>query len=262
MPDFIKQLADAPHGFFAAEAAGLEWLAEPNEVPVVKVIGHDAQSLRLERIDETSPNARSADTFGRQLARLHDSGAPAFGWAPAEPGWFGPLDSPFEVEVASCDSFTEFWVDRRLTPLAEAIADQLTAENNATVASAIEAISTGAFDGITGQGTEPAVRVHGDLWSGNLMWPPEGCTLIDPAAHGGHRLEDLALLALFGTPFLDDIFAGYEAEHPLPEGWRSDLPAHSFFALLAHVKLFGAGLLGQTLAAARAISERATAVND
>jgi fructosamine-3-kinase len=29
------------------------------------------------------------------------------------------------------------------------------------------------------------------------------CVLIDPAAHGGHRESDLAMLALFGLPHLD-----------------------------------------------------------
>ena len=33
------------------------------------------------------------------------------------------------------------------------------------------------------------------------MWTAEGAVLIDPAAHGGHRETDLAMLALFGCPF-------------------------------------------------------------
>lgn len=260
MAEFIKQRTSAPRGFFAAEAAGLEWLAEPDVVPVVSVIDHDKTSLRLGRVEETAPDAHSAFAFGRRLALLHDSGAPAFGWAPAEPAWFGPLDSPFEVEVASCASFTEFWVETRLEPVANDIDDQLSKDENHTITSAINAIAVGTFDGIAGKGTETPARVHGDLWAGNLMWTPDGCTLIDPAAHGGHRLEDLAMLALFGTPLLDDIFAGYEAVHPMPVGWRDDLPVHNFFALLAHVKLFGAGFLGQTLNAAQAISDRARAL--
>ncbi|SDR77003.1 Fructosamine-3-kinase [Brevibacterium sandarakinum] len=257
MEIYVKQRTGAPRGFFAAEAAGLEWLAEPDVMPVVGVIDHDKTSLRLDRVEETSPDAHSAFAFGRRLALLHDSGAPAFGWAPAEPAWFGPLEAPFEVEVASCASFTELWVATRLEPVATDIADQLSKDDQATITSAINAIAGGAFDGIAGQGTEAPARVHGDLWAGNLMWTPNGCTLIDPAAHGGHRLEDLAMLTLFGTPFLDDIFSGYEAVHPMPDSWRDDLPVHNFFALLAHVKLFGAGFLGQTLNAARAIIGRA-----
>lgn len=256
MDDFVKERAGAPRGFFAAEAAGLKWLDEADVVPVVGVLDQDRNGLRLERLEESAPDARSAFSFGRQLALLHDSGAPSFGWAPAEPAWFGPLDSPFEVEVASCATFTEFWVECRLNPIAADISGSLSKDHKATITSAINAISTGVFDGISGTGQEKPARVHGDLWSGNPMWTSDGCTLIDPAAHGGHRLEDLAMLALFGTPHLEEIFAGYEAVHPMPEGWRGDLPVHSFFALLAHVKLFGAGFLGQTLDAARAIIER------
>lgn len=256
MHAFVKTRADAPSGFFAAEAAGLKWLAEPEVVPVVGVIEHDANSLRLDRVEETAPDANSAFAFGRQLALLHDSGAPSFGWAPAEPAWFGPLESPFEVEVASCSSFTEFWVETRLEPMAADISDQLSKDQQETITSAIRAIASGAFEGISGAGREKPARVHGDLWAGNLMWTPAGCTLIDPSAHGGHRLEDLAMLALFGTPFLEEVFAGYEAVHPMPSGWEKDLPVHNFFALLAHVKLFGAGFLGQTLSAATAIADR------
>ena len=256
MSDFVKERARAPQGFFAAEAAGLEWLAEPDVVPVVGVIDQSASSLHLDRVEETTPNAQSAFEFGQKLALLHNSGAPAFGWAPAEPAWFGPLESPFEVEVGRCASFTQFWVELRLESIAATITDQLPKTLADTIIAAITAISSGAFEGISGQGAEAPSRVHGDLWAGNLMWTPAGCTLIDPAAHGGHRLEDLAMLALFGTPHLDEIFAGYEAAHPMPAGWREDLPVHNFFALLAHVRLFGSGFLGQTLTTARAIIDR------
>ena len=42
--------------------------------------------------------------------------------------------------------------------------------------------------------------------------------LIDPAAHGGHRETDLAMLALFGAPFLDRILAAYDEVAPLAAG--------------------------------------------
>ena len=79
----------------------------------------------------------------------------------------------------------------------------------------------------------------------------------DPAAHGGHRLEDLAMLSLFGAPFLEEIFEGYEAEPPLPGDWQQDLPAHLFFGLLAHVRIFGEAYVDQTIATAEAIIDRA-----
>lgn len=255
--DFIKQRPGVPAGFFSAEAAGLHWLAEPAAVPVVEVLDQGEDFLRLARLEEAGPSAAAAAEFGRHLAGLHNAGAPGFGWSPAASAFFGPLDAPFAVSTESGPSFADFWADRRLTPLLSSLSGELTGDEEAPIASAVETISAGSFDGICGQGSEEPARVHGDLWAGNLMWTAAGGTLIDPAAHGGHRLEDLALLALFGTPFLEEIFSGYEEAHPLPEGWREDLPAHSFFALLAHVRLFGRGFLGQTVSAARSITDRA-----
>ncbi len=66
-------------------------------------------------------------------------------------------------------------------------------------------------------------RVHGDLWSGNVMWTDDSGTceavLIDPAAHGGHREEDLAMLHLFGMTYLTEILEGYQSVHPLKAGY-------------------------------------------
>ena len=75
--------------------------------------------------------------------------------------------------------------------------------------------------------------------------------LIDPAAHGGHRETDLAMLALFGFPHLDAVCRGYESVHPLRPRWRDRIALHQLYPLLAHVALFGAGYAGQTGAAAR-----------
>ncbi|WP_193103784.1 fructosamine kinase family protein [Brachybacterium sp. FME24] len=257
MSDFVKTSPSAPKGYFAAEAAGLRWLAQPQVVPVVPVIDESKDSLSLARLETVEPSADAAREFGRRLARLHDAGAPGFGWTPADEAWFGPLENPFEVANTSHEDFLDFWADDRLRPLADRVTRALGADGHDRVDEAIDVITDGAFDGISGQGREEPARVHGDLWSGNLMWTPQGATLIDPAAHGGHRLEDLAMLSLFGAPFLDEIFEGYEVEHPMPGDWQQDLPAHLFFGLLAHVHLFGEAYVDQSIATAESIITRA-----
>ncbi len=93
--------------------------------------------------------------------------------------------------------------------------------------------------------------VHGDLWSGNVMWQPDGAVLIDPAAHGGHPESDLAMLHLFGTPQLPRIVAGYESVRPLPSDWRSRIALHQVLPLLVHAAMFGAGYGAQAADAAR-----------
>lgn len=256
MSDHLKSRSAAPDGFFEAEAAGLRWLAETGTVPVVEVLEQGSDHLRLEKLIEQNPNAEQARAFGSQLARLHDSGAPAFGWAPTEHAWFGPLEAPFQVPTTPRQSFAEYWSTDRCRRMAERCRPTL-GKQRKIVDHAVDVIAGGAFDGICGRGTEAPARVHGDLWSGNVMWTARGGVLIDPAAHGGHRLEDLAMLSLFGAPHLEEIFAGYVAEHPMPEGWELDLPAHLFFGLLAHVVLFGGGYAARAVDTAERIIARA-----
>ena len=99
---------------------------------------------------------------------------------------------------------------------------------------------------------EPPSRIHGDCWSGNVLWSGGRGWLVDPAAQGGHRETDLAMLALFGAPHLDRILAAYQEVAPLAEGWRSRVPLHQLHPLLVHACLYGRSYRESVLAAARA----------
>ena len=73
-----------------------------------------------------------------------------------------------------------------------------------------------------------------------MVWGADGdAWLIDPAAHGGHRETDLAMLALFGCPHLHRVLAAYDEGAPLGDGWQARVPTHQLFPLLVHVVLFG-----------------------
>ena len=99
---------------------------------------------------------------------------------------------------------------------------------------------------------EPPSRIHGDCWSGNVLWSGGRGVLIDPAAQGGHRETDLAMLALFGAPYLDRIIGAYTDVAPLAPGWRERVPLHQLHPLLVHACLFGAAYRQPVLDAARA----------
>lgn len=102
--------------------------------------------------------------------------------------------------------------------------------------------------------TEPPARLHGDLWNGNVLWGYGRAWLIDPAAHGGHRETDLAMLQLFGCPYFEQVVAGYHESEPLADGWRDRVALHQLFPLLVHAVLFGGGYGAQAVAAARSLA--------
>ena len=101
---------------------------------------------------------------------------------------------------------------------------------------------------------EPPSRLHGDLWSGNLVWGTDGVVrVIDPAAHGGHRETDLAMMALFGCPQLERVLGAYQDLTPLAEGWQERVRLHQLFPLLVHAAMFGGGYGARAGDAARGL---------
>lgn len=240
---YTKTRADAPEGFFAAEAAGLRWLAVPGGVPVVGV--HDVSRTRLviDRVETGPATAQAAEQFGRQLVRTHDAGASWFGVGPdGGPGlgWIG--DAPLPLRATPAAGWGVWYAEDRLLHHA-----RRAGLHDPALTRVVDRLAAGEFDD-----DAPPARLHGDLWSGNVLWSPSGVVLIDPAAHGGHRITDLAMLALFGTPHLARIHAAYdEASTWLPGGWRELIGLHKLHPLLVHADLFGGGYGAQAIEVAR-----------
>ena len=252
MAEFVKRNPDAPTGFFACEATGLRWLSDVDGgARCAQVLAWDDTSLTLRRLESSPATVQAAIDFGRRLAITHDAGAAGFGAAPdgwTGPGFFGPLHHPLPMRLAAYDSWGRFYAAERLAPMLRRAAGSLSSGMYSMIQEVIRRCRAGDFD----DDDRPA-RLHGDLWSGNVIWTPNGAVLIDPAAHGGHRESDLAMLALFGCAHLDAIYRGYQSVHPLARYWRDRVALHQLYPLLAHVALFGACYAHQTAAAARAV---------
>ncbi len=235
---FVKTHADPPPGFFTTEATGLRWLADADAVRVPAVLGvdDDPPFLALEWIDEGRPDEGTEPALGRGLADLHRSGAPCFGREDRRTT--GSRGLPNEP----CATWAEFYATQRLAPLAR-LARDARALSGETVA-ALESVAA-RLDELGGP-VEPPARLHGDLWAGNRLIDTDGQSwLIDPAAHGGHREFDLAMMRLFGG-YGQACFTAYDEAFPLAEGWEARVPLHQLAPLVVHAIKFGGGYAAAT----------------
>lgn len=186
-----------------AEAAGLRWLRQGSDA-VVAVVAADEHCIHTERVTCVAPSPETAFQAGIELARMHSAGAAAFGSPPD--GWDGPhYIGTQRQECRPNPNWAEFYVQQRVLPFAKKAARVGNLSDLGIVERACEAMVDSA-DALNWQ--HPA-RIHGDLWSGNLLFSTEGPRFIDPAAHGGHPYTDLAMLELFGAPHVESIWSGY-----------------------------------------------------
>jgi fructosamine-3-kinase len=227
----MKTLPHCPETLFASEARGLAWLGEAGGVRVPDVLAVETDCLILRWIEPGRANAEEAEALGRALATTHRAGADGFG--AAEDGFIARLPLPNKT----APTWPEFFATRRVLPYLKVAHDRgaLDDDHVATIERALARLGELVPE-------EPPARLHGDLWTGNVLWSHEGhAYVIDPAAHGGHRETDLAMLALFGLPHLDRLQEAYDEAYPLAEGWADRLGLHQLFPLLVHACLFGGG---------------------
>jgi fructosamine-3-kinase len=235
---FVKTRTDAEAGEYAAEAAGLQWLAEPGALRTPRVLEVARGHLALEWVEPGHLGDAGAEELGRGLAETHLAGAPGFGdlaelgaGSPTATARFGAIALSNERAL----DWPTFLAERRLLPLA-----QMARERQALGAggqAAVERVCARLGE-LAGE-PEPPARLHGDLWSGNVMADPAGRPwLLDPCAYGGHREIDLAMLGLFGSPS-PRVFAAYEERAPLAAGWRERVELCRLLPLLVHAVLFG-----------------------
>lgn len=233
---FVKTRAGAPAEEYATEAAGLRWLAEPGALAVPEVVAVGDGFLAIAWVD--GGGALDEEALGRGLAALHAAGAPAFGSPP--PG--APPPAPLRLGAVVLPSgawptWVTCYTETRVLPLVAAARDRGALDGAG--AAAIEAVCA-RMDDLAGP-AEPPARLHGDLWSGNVHAGADGRPwLIDPAAYGGHREVDLAMLALFGGPRAR-VLEAYEEVAPLADGWKDRIALWQLFPLLVHAVLFGGG---------------------
>jgi fructosamine-3-kinase len=245
---FVKAASEGVSGMYTAEADGLRWLAETRAVRVPDVLcvhdpdqRTDRRFLVLTWVDQHLPAPDYDEQLGRDLARLHKSGAPMFG-----------LDRDnFIATIPQSNrphsTWAGFFASERIEPLVTRAIDRDLLASDAR--SVFDRLVTRLPD-LVGP-VEPPARLHGDLWNGNALAGLRGEPwLIDPAVYGGHREVDLAMMHLFGG-FGPKVFAAYDEAFPLAEGHGDRVALYQLYPLLVHTLLFGGGYASAVMNAAR-----------
>ena len=235
---FLKTNSSAPPGMFPAEARGLDWLRAAGALRVPEVL-----AVSSGREDEPSFLVLELLTPAAASSATSTSCSVAV-WRSCIASGRRASDSTTTTSSARCRSAT-----RRTRPgpsfsgksgssrswRARSAAGQATGR----MRSGFERLAS-RLSKLVGP-EEPPSRLHGDLWGGNLHVDDEGAPcLIDPAAYGGHREVDLAMMRLFGG-FSESVFRAYQEVWPLSPGHAERIMLYQLYPLMVHVNLFGGG---------------------
>lgn len=240
---FVKCNTAGRLDMFEAEADGLAGLAATGTLrvpgPVCWGRAGDASYLVLERLDlEGRTNGAE---MGRRLAALHATVGAGFGWR--RDNYIGSTPQP---NPPSKD-WVAFFRDQRLGYQLELAARNGHARLLQSQGERLLAELPALFD----HDPVPSL-LHGDLWTGNLGYLPDGTPAVfDPAVYYGDRETDLAMSELFGG-LGRDFYAAYREVWPLDPGYGTRKTLYNLYHILNHLNLFGGAYLGQ----ARAMIDR------
>ncbi|RYL94903.1 fructosamine kinase family protein [Sporolactobacillus sp. THM7-4] len=229
---FLKVHKHVPGNFFTGEMTGLKRLREAVRTPRVIASGQisDKDFLILEWIP--AAGSRNDQMLGQAVARVHKITSPAFGFD--EDNYAGQLPqynhwekdwATFylkwrlfpQIEIAKKRGYWNMYRQRKFEKLAAAI--QKTCQKSQVIPSLL----------------------HGDLWSGNVLFSEGGePVLIDPAVFYGNREMDIAMTRLFGG-FGTDFYQTYNDVFPLDPGWEERISWYQLYYLLCHLNMFGEG---------------------
>ena len=173
---FVKTRADAGPGEYAAEAAGLRWLAEPGALRTPRVIEVGEDYLALEWIEPGRLDGAGVEELGRGLAATHAAGAPGFGdrACGARTATLGRV-APRRRASARCSLPNEPTADWpsllcRAAPAA-AGGDRPRARRAAGSGCPRGRARVRAASPSCAGPAEPPARLHGDLWARQRAWP-------------------------------------------------------------------------------------------
>lgn len=211
----------------AGEADGLKALASANSGLVVPaVLAQQGEWLVIEALESVPRREGDEAALGEGLRKLHSVTGEEHGWS--SDNACGKTPQP-NMPLQDGRIFQR---KRRLLPLINACYGKGLLDN--ALRQRLEALAYGLESWLPD--ASPSL-VHGDLWSGNVLFTPQGPAIIDPAVYRHFSEVDFAMLTLFGSP-VDAFFEAYW-NGSLPDDWPRREALFQLYPLLNHLFLFG-----------------------
>ncbi len=216
---------------FKTEYDALLLLSAPGVIHVPKPIACSDDFIVIETFVEGIPATDWQEQMGRSLAELHSATKnDRFGFDANN--YLG-----LSKQINSWqDDWLSFWRDQRLGLQLKRLA-MITDKNDPILAKGEKLMSR--LDLLLGNIEEPAVLLHGDLWSGNAAANEKGQPVIfDPASYYGHREAEIGMMRMFGG-FDARCEAAYAEVWPLQDGSEQRISLYRLYHEINHFILFG-----------------------
>jgi protein-ribulosamine 3-kinase len=229
---FVKQNdVDFAFEMFDAERKGLNHLSKASGIKVPKPIliqkSKKGAFLVLKWVEEKGPAKDDWESFATQLAKMHQTKNNYFGLDHSN--FIGKLEQVNTLTNKWIDFYYEFRIGRQLKLAIDS--GKLDKNLHARCDKMFMLLSTEIP-------TEEPSLLHGDLWSGNLIFNQNHeAVFIDPAIYYGHREMDIAMMKLFGG--FEMGFEFYQDLYPIEHNLKDRLSFYQLYYILVHVNLFG-----------------------
>lgn len=232
------------------EAKGLALLKKTlddsnnNYIKIPEVISVDREKLNLEKISQTNPTLSQIKSFAVGLSKLHQIQFQCFGFN--EDNYIG---LNHQKNIIS-NNWGEFFFDYRLIFQIKMIKDQKIEDK---ILISLNSKRKTIVD-LLNESTRYASLVHGDLWTGNVIFDKQNIYLIDPAVYYADREVDIAMMELFGG-FPKEFYEKYNESLQLSKNYNTKKIVYNLYHYLNHYNLFGDNYLSSIYKSLRELSK-------
>lgn len=232
-------------GMFESEAAALNIIAASNTCRVPETLYADQHCLVQTMFRESHKATDWHEQIGHSLARMHQGiQAQQFGFERDNYLGTTPQDN------RNAESWLDFWRDRRLEPQIALLFETL--DQNDDLLTVLNRLSA-RLDNYLADCSEPAVFIHGDLWSGNAAADENGSPIIfDPASYFASREAEFGMMRLFGG-FGSRTEAAYEEIWPFEPDFETRVELYRLYHIVNHLIIFGRSYYADALAVAKSL---------